>query len=204
MKRLLLAIILLNATAAFSQNDDEIKTLFGNELKFGGYGSFDMKFTSISNHASLLLGGKGGCILNHQLVLGGGGWGLSTPVRLVLSDGLGHDSTGRLNFGYGGVLFEYMLFPTKAINLSIPLLIGSGSAKLYYRDYNLFFDNALIESSTFFVLEPGIDIQLNLLSFMRFSLGASYRLISGTFLENLDDRDMSGLSINASFKFGYF
>lgn len=204
MKKLLTVFFLIQSLAVFSQENEEIRTLFGNDLKFGGYGSYDMKFTSFKNHQGLLLGGKGGWILNHQLVIGGGGWGLSTPVRFTLSDGLGNDSSARLNFGYGGVLFEYIIFPTSPVHIAIPLLIGSGSSKLYYRDHNLFFNDALIESSTFFVIDTGIDFQMNLLKFMRLSVGLGYRYVSGTFLANLDDKSLSGLSINASFKFGYF
>jgi len=204
MKNIVTALfVLLFVTVLKAQNDDEIQTLLGNDLKYGAYGSFDMRFSNFNNKAGLLLGGKGGIILNHQLVIGGGGYGLTNRTHITLSDGMGNDSTGRLNFGYGGVLLEYIAFHAKAVHFSVPLLIGSGSAKIYSYDFN-FFDNSLIEASTFMVLEPGIDIELNLLSFMRFGIGASYRYIAGTYMENLNDGQLSGLSINASFKFGYF
>ena len=203
MKKILTLLSLFITFSAFSQENDEIQTLLGNDLKYGGYGSYDMHFSTIDGKAGLLLGGKGGMILNHKLVLGGGGYGLANRTRLTLTDDQGNDSVGRLNFGYGGVLLEYIIFPENAVHVSIPVLIGSGSAKIYNFQYD-FTSDPLIESSTFLLLEPEINVELNLLTFMRFSLGASYRLVSGTFLENISDSGLSGLSVNASVKFGYF
>jgi len=196
-------VIIFMALTLKAQDDTEIKTLLGSDIKYGIYGGFDMRFSNFDNKAGLMLGGKGGIILNHQIAIGGGGYGLSNRARITLVDDLGNDSIGRLNFGYGGVLIEYIAFPTKPVHFSVPFMIGSGSAKIYSYDAGIF-DNSLIEASTFLLLEPGIDIELNMLSFMRFGIGASYRLVSGTFMRNLNDKDLSGLSINVSFKFGYF
>jgi len=203
MIKYLIVLFVFTTNILLAQNNDEIQTLLGNELKYGGYGSFDMRFSNFDAKAGLLLGGRGGVILNHKLVIGGGGYGLANRTRVTLTDLNGNDSMGRMNFGYGGILLEYIFFPQKPFHFAVPLLIGSGSTKIYNISDD-FFSNSLIESSTFLLLEPGIDIELNLLKFVRFTCGASYRLASGTFLQNLNDNDLSGLSINASFKFGYF
>ena len=57
------------------------ETLISGQLEYGGYGGPVVKFTTINNDWEVMVGGRGGWIINHSFVLGGGGYGLVTDVE---------------------------------------------------------------------------------------------------------------------------
>jgi hypothetical protein len=56
-------------------------TVLGSHVEHGGYGSPELKLTSLSGRSALLVGGEGGWIIGRRLVLGGGGYGAATEVQ---------------------------------------------------------------------------------------------------------------------------
>ncbi|MBC8342801.1 MAG: hypothetical protein ISR55_05310 [Bacteroidetes bacterium] len=211
MKKLLIMVFMSCSISLIAQDNvtknDEIKTLFGGEIAGGFYGSYDMKVTSFTKNAGLMTGGKGGWIINHQLVVGGGGFGLSTHSSFDISSHETRDSFAHFQCGYGGLLIEYIIWPEKPVHASFPLLVGAGGVRIHESENGYFLDytiGRLLERSSFFVVEPGIDLELNLLKWIRFGVGMSYRYVYGSNLLSLTDGEMSGLSMNFSFKFGYF
>ncbi len=221
MARIFCILLLFIALTSFGQDEEvEFKTIFsGNNQSSGGYGAPELKVGPINGETSLFVGGRGGWIIGHKFVLGGAGYGLTTNNTFMedLADkpiGVGADSTRTIDIGmgYGGLLLEYILFPKSAIHLSFPLIIGAGgstlNAKKYQDSSNLnpnewaLYD--YVESSGFFLLEPGINVELNMAKFFRLTAGANYRYISGTNLQRLSDNDLSGVNFNITFKFGGF
>jgi hypothetical protein len=162
---------------------------------------------------SLLFGGRGGWVIGHKFVLGGAGYGMTTNNILANDQLLAGDSTQlKLQMGYGGVLIEYIAMPKKAIHLSFPLILGAGGASVSNKIYDPY-DNVnqedwtnfeIVESSGYFIAEPGVNLELNIVRFMRMTMGANYRFITGTNLERISDSDLSGISFNFGLKFGKF
>ena len=192
-----------------------MQTLFGEGRISGAFGGFDMKVSPVRDNLNLLLGGQGGVIFNRHLYLGVAGYGMSTRERF---DGLDSrlpetapnrdiriDMTG---FGYGGLLFGYTIAPNNLVHIDIPVVIGAGGVDLSDDNITLSDDDFTlkpsIESSAFFVAEPGFNIELNMARFFRLGIGGGYRYIYGTDLENLTDNDLSGWTANVSLKFGKF
>ncbi|HBS87614.1 MAG: hypothetical protein A2W91_15230 [Bacteroidetes bacterium GWF2_38_335] len=213
-KILLIQILLITAFFGFSQENagsnenEEIKTLFDGSFTNGGYGSFDMKVSMVNKDAGLLLGGKGGWIINHRLVIGGAGFGLANTVSFTGTGDAGTNTDLTLDFGYGGLMFEYIIMPQNPFHLSVPFVLGAGGATIYEKDpgslfSDQYYGNAL-ESSGFIVLEPGVDLEINLIKFFRASLGVSYRYTIGSNMNRISDNDLSGISVNMGFKFGLF
>jgi hypothetical protein len=62
----------------------------------------------------------------------------------------------------------------------------------------------MAESSPYFIVEPGLNIELNLFRFMRIAVGGTYRFVSGLDMANLGNRNLSGPTANLMFKFGRF
>jgi hypothetical protein len=212
---LILAGISLGLWAYTQEDDTEFQTIFGSDFSSGGYGAPELKLGKVNNEMSLLLGGKGGWIIGHKFVLGGGGYGLTTNNTFNYTENIeGIDSTRNLkiDMGYGGILLEYIAMPKKAVHLAFPVLIGAGGAALSVKTYDkvnnvnpedwTVYD--LVESSAFFVVEPGVNIELNMVKFFRLNLGASYRYISGIDLQRLDKNALSDFSFNLGLKFGKF
>lgn len=69
------------ASAALAQEE----TLLGAaDVEHGGYGALVVRFTSVNGELGVLVGGRGGCIVNHSFSLGGAGYGLANKYPLAL------------------------------------------------------------------------------------------------------------------------
>ncbi|NIN69246.1 MAG: hypothetical protein GTO63_32105, partial [Anaerolineae bacterium] len=56
----------------------EPETLIEGDVRHGGFGGPVVKFTEVNNEFGVLVGGRGGWIINDSFVLGAGGYGLVT------------------------------------------------------------------------------------------------------------------------------
>jgi len=211
---LLMALVFTNfAIAQEEKPQNEMRTLFGNndKISHGGYGALLINYSQFDDKDVVLVGGRGGWIINHGITLGIGGYGFANQISyndLTLGD-QNYDKVF-LSGGYGGLLVEPIIFPMKPVHISIPVLIGAGGAayvnEAFYnnqnnnQDWNYY----TIQSSAFFVLEPGIEIEFNVVKFMRIGLGGYYRYTSGLNLEKTGEHIMDGFSAGLSLKFGKF
>ncbi len=188
-------LLLLGVLPLYAQEE----TLLGEgEITHGGYGGPEVKFTNINNQFGLLVGGRGGWIINHSIVLGGAGYGLTNAVDAKV---LGPDSAKYLAFGYGGFVIEWIIKSDKMIHFSISSLIGGGGAGFRKDLHN---DNAEDRDDAFLVIEPGATVELNVTKFLRLSLGASYRYVNGIESTATSDESLSGLSVAILLRFGKF
>ncbi|MGD1844342.1 MAG: hypothetical protein ACFB10_03000 [Salibacteraceae bacterium] len=186
----------------------QMKTLLGNrKIRHGVYLAYHMMGTRFDSEDGLLIGGRVAWIINHRLAIGGAGYGLANNLNLQ-----SQEFNARLydfNFGYGGLLVEPIVGSSKPIHVSFPTLLGAGGANFensllfYDRDAESWTDLSR-ESDSFFVLEPGVELELNLLRYFRLSTGISYRYLMGLDLGDVDDDKLDGLSIGLALKFGFF
>ena len=111
--------------------------------------------------------------------------------------------------GYGGLLIEPIIGAFKPVHISIPMLIGAGGAT-YMDEYGKTYDDPFYPkpyyyySDAFFVFEPGVEIELNMVKFMRLAFGGYYRFTSGLDLEDTKSNMMNGFSTGITLKFGKF
>ncbi len=195
MRTLLTVMLFLIAPVSLLAQEE---TLISGDIESGGFGGPVVKFSPVNNVTSVFVGGRGGWIVNHSFILGGGGYGLASNV-----DARGLHVNGqqaKLTFGYGGVEMEYVAMPNKLVHYSAMLLIGGGGVG--YRD-SLYMDQSS-EAKAVFVLEPALQVDLNVTTFMRVSIGASYRYVSGTGLAGTSAADLSGPAALLTFRFGKF
>ena len=177
------------------------QTLVGSgEMSNGGFGGPVVKYTQIKNEPAVLVGGRGGWIINHTFVIGGGGYGL---VNQIEADYLVDFNQPYINFGYGGLELEYIIQSDRLVHFSIYTLIGAGGVNYRDKYYNDWY-NWDFHSDEFFVLEPALNVEVNITSFFRINAGASYRYISGLSYNDLSNEDFSGFSGVLTFKFGSF
>lgn len=172
----------------------EPETLVHGPISIGLYGAPVVMFTEVNDQFGVMFGGRGGLVFNHCFVIGGAGYGLTTnlDVRYPPSPYYRY-----VHMGYGGLFLEYTLAPHRLVHLSAHTMIGGGTV-CYEEDYYGWYDDA------FFVLEPGVDLELNVSRCFRIGFGGTYRFIKGVNLFDLDDQDVSGPSAEIVFKFGRF
>jgi len=179
MKTILLSVVCLFAISmAYAQEDDnEMKTIFGSpkNVSHGGFGAVSVGYSNIMNRDALLMGARGAWVVNHNFALGVGGYGFMTDPK---NDVRLNNEQYEIGGGYGGFIIEPIVGAKKPIHLSFPLLIGAGG--IVYdknwrdKDYEENVDT-YEDSDAFFVIEPGVEVELNMLKFMRVALSVSYR-----------------------------
>ena len=187
----------------------------------GGYGGFTVGYSQIGDYAAFSGGIRAGVVLGHSFTLGFGGYGFITEQfqNPVLNESNYYQLAG----GYGGILMEAIVLPMQPVHISIPVIFGAGGLS-YFRSYNFHdsydwdsYDYSDIDHDAFFVIEPGIELDVNMLKFMRISLGGSYRFSTdvslttyvndnGTLTEEIlaPDDIMNGWNVYLTFKFGKF
>ena len=190
-----LAFVLLFLLFSISITAQEETLLGSGEISSGGFGAPVVKYTQIKGEPALLVGGRGGWIINHTFVIGGGGYGLvnnilGNPPYALYSDPqivsqLWPLITTYITFGYGGLELEYIIQSDQLLHFSVYTLIGAGAITYRNGDYRPILVDYDYPSDAFFVLEPAVNAELNVASFMRISAGFSYRFISGVKLGDL-------------------
>lgn len=203
-----------DSTNYAAKNDGEIRTLFkglDKSVKVGFYGSPDFSWTQFDNRNVYMMGLSGGVILNHTFSIGLAGKGIVNSHDLWYNNI--QDSVGAYLYGgYGGLKLEYKLFPESPVHLSFPLLIGAGGlvySNFTYQDFeendeDFEHSDYNIDSDGFFVIEPGVMLEINLIKFMRLNAGVSYRYASQINLMNTSNGLLNNFNVNVALVFGKF
>jgi hypothetical protein len=184
-------------------NEPEMQTLFGNKkYTFGGMGGVQFGFSKFNGKDAMLAGARGGVVINHSLVLGMAGWGFASIPVFSNIDG---NALGYLEGGYGGLLIEPIIMSKKVMHLSVPIIVGVGDL-MYLKKVNRNISDLsnMIDSDPFFILEPGLELELNLLKFMRVAAGASYHWSPNLDLVSTPSNPFNGFTASISLKFGKF
>jgi len=205
--RIFLLIITLTTLSTFRISAQE-KTLLGNdELSYGGFGGPVVKYVYVHGEPGVLIGGRGGWIINHSVVIGGGAYGLANDIKADVPpfvDESGNIYNTFINFGYGGLELEYIMQSDQLLHFSVSTLIGGGEVGYRYKLPGADGDGWDSNKDAFFIFEPSLNTELNVVSFMRVGLGVSYRFISGVNLDDPQNKDLAGPSGILTFKFGNF
>lgn len=192
------------------EKDEEIQTIFRGVSSNGFYGGLSLGYAEIDKRHAFVVGARGAWIVNHNLAIGLGGKAFANEYEYDALEG----ENVNLQGGYGGLLIEPILGGEQRIHLAIPILIGGGGIlhadeydpdryAYYYVGYHVDRDY-INDSEAFFVLEPGVELELNLLRFFRVSLGAYYRYTSQIDLYDTPSDALNGFSYEITFKFGKF
>lgn len=199
------------------QTDIPIRTVFnsGNKkVSHGGYGALTFGVDFKGPQTMLSYGIKSGWLINHHIALGVAGRGFVGLDKYVFEDAPFEEY--RVTGGYGGLLIEPVIAPFLPVHISFPIIIGAGG--IGYADvddwddndwddddpYNDDYDNYAYDKAAFFVIEPGVEMEINLLKFMRLGVGVSYRYTSDIQMVKTEKDLMRGFSGTVAVKFGKF
>lgn len=199
----------------FAQQDSsttQVETLLSGKIESGGYGGPLIKVGQIMDETGFFVGGQGGWIINHQFVLGGKGYVLVNPAEI---EGLQNIHVG---FACGGVLIKYISNSDKLVHVTFESMIGLGGVYNDVTDYSRDHDPIDYTGDAGFVLEPGINIELNVTDYFRISTGVAYLFVNGieydpgapyqdvigTDYSHISDSDLRGISVQLTLEFGVF
>lgn len=223
---LLLALaVVTSLNAQDSDSNDQMKLLFpkkdnpNKKMANGGYGSFSVGYTQINDQAAMIIGGRAAWIADHHFALGIAGAGFFSSIDNSYNY-YENPSEYYLAGGYGGLLIEPIVAPNYPVHVSFPILIGGGgvtAANWNYSNYNYNYNQYYYNVDGYFVFEPGVDVEFNVVKFFRVALGVSYRLTSDIYLQykyfddnnveqvvNVPTDALNSFNYNITFKFGWF
>lgn len=211
--------------------DEKTKTLFSgikNPLKKINYlglslGS-EVQYGMLSGQFTPMVGVSGMLHVNKKWGVGLAGY--STFGDQFAPTSLSSTKALNLNSMYGGLKFEYTTKPNAAIHVSFPLLIGAGLSKVdsvgrqdggnrdghsKENDHNGQDDNYGGDAS-FFVIQPGMNVEVNVFRFAKIFAGVSYRIVPTVMKEDAATSlfptptasQMGGLNLSAGLKVGLF
>ncbi|MGB1243522.1 MAG: hypothetical protein ACPG49_13425 [Chitinophagales bacterium] len=195
----------VNVNTEVAHQKPEMETLLNQKTSFGGFLAFSAKVADINGQAGVLTGGQLAMVLNHSLNIGLAGYGLATNVNANYMDVSGKDYF--FEMGYGGLLIEPVIGTNKLVHISVPIILGGGWAGVTderFYEVGFDYDHDVVESDVFWVVEPSVNVEVNIWKIARIGFGMGYRYLGDTNFENTTDADMSGLSGNITFKLGWF
>jgi hypothetical protein len=108
-----------------------------------------------------------------------------------------------VNYGYFGMIAQYIFNPNKLLHFSGQTILAYGTTKDYEQEKSSLFDNFWnISGTSYYLIEPGINMEINLKENLRFVTGLSYRFVTGldennhyVSNTNVTNKDMSGINI---------
>jgi hypothetical protein len=178
---ILMSLVLLSVTAKGQlTEEDRMRTVFGSPdiTSVGGYGALNVGYTQINKLDAVYVGARAMAVVNHSLAFGLGGKAIISRTVNDINLNQEYEFAG----GYGGVYIEPILAPLSPVRLSFPILIGAGGLGYIKnwgeRDGNQN-DQVIDEDSyAYFVFEPGVELEFNVIRWMRFAFVGSYRFTS--------------------------
>ena len=202
-------IAFITTTSCFAQeNQNEFTSIFNKKkdrkVQHGGYGAISFGYTNIDGKNALQTSVRGAWVIDHNIALGFAGYGFVNNLEKT-----NDPNDYYLGGGYGGFYFEPIILPNSPIHVSFPILIGGGAISTIPNNY---LDNSFdpfYNYDVFFVFEPGVELELNMVKFFRLGLGASYRFTNGVLLNYPLDTQvpkdvLDGYNVYINLKFGKF
>ncbi|MCK4664165.1 MAG: hypothetical protein KAT68_14955 [Bacteroidales bacterium] len=185
------------------ERSDEIQTLFGNVDSHGGYGAITLNYSQINKKDALVIGGRMAWVIGHNMAVGLGGVGFFNDFTYDTV----FNKNMNLQGGYGGFFMEPIIMAKFPVHLSFPLFLGVGgiayvSDNNYLEDDN--WENFVEESTAFVVVEPGVELELNMFKYFRLAFGTYYRYTSNIDLIDTKKDVLHGLSYGITLKLGKF
>ena len=186
MHKFVVLLLLPITIFAFSIEDEtlvgDIETVnyyFAPALKLGKLYDNTIDTYRADSSEVYLVGGELGFVLNHRWVVGAAGYALTNNVGDM---GIVADDSKKNRFFYGGLLLKYILSPHSIFHFTVSGLLGVGmfqeeetisyakSRHGYHekRAYGIIRDN-----DYFTVVEPGVDMMLNVHKNVRLGAGLS-------------------------------
>ena len=157
------------------------------------------------NETMIMVGVRGGWIINHVLAMGFEGWGIIPSVKL---ENVYQEDVIVLG-GYGGFFLEPIIFSNQIVHVTFPVSGGAG-----WMGYNLDFTDPnsvgnfggsyLIDEDVYWYVEPGVALEVNVSRHFRMDFGASKRFTQDLELINTPSDAFDEWSYFMTLKFGGF
>ncbi len=192
-----LSVLLVDTNAQETESLINIPT----DFRFNGFAEVQTKYSNLIDENATYVGFKGGTAINSVLGLGvtAGGFVTENHFSHTPVDGADLNQLTAL-MGYTGFFVEYIALADKKIHFTIPVSVGPGLIAIFEQepiaDQSGVYNEDMLEYTGFLVLEPAINMEINIIKEVKFIVGGGYRWVTGTSLDILTDDDLSGFNVN--------
>lgn len=199
-------------------------------LSVGG----EIQYSMLAGQFTPMAGVSGMIHFNKKFGIGAAAY--STLAENFAPTSLNATKALALNTMYGGLKLEFTPRPDAKVHVSFPLLVGVGMAQVdslnshdgqehdYHMDPVTGLENDQEDydnhkgthdygGTDYFVIQPGVNLEVNLIRYVKFTLGASYRIVptvskgdANTVAADpvLTASQLSGLNVTAGLRIGLF
>ncbi len=176
-----------------SQGNYLFDNLFDGLKSTSGIGGVMIDFYDVNGESAVSVGGGGAVLVNDRFYFGGYGTGVANSPKFSLEG----NPDAIFKLGHGGLWMGAIIKPESLVHLALSSRFGWGGLTLEDGQEELLSENI-------FVVNPQLDIELNVARWLRLSVGAGYRLVSGIDSNLIEKSDFNGYNINLGFHFGWF
>lgn len=188
---ILISTVLLYSPFSFSQH-----------FESDAFGAPVFKFTSLKGQGALIIGGRGGWMINKSIVLGGGLYALVSNVKSGIVDPKSNQDV-LMGLNYGGLEFEYIFLSEAFVHASLDMLFAGGGVTFSVPNKNIPHTNYF--SQDLLVWEPEVNLELKIVKWFHLAAGVSYRIITSYGVNyGVSKDDLKGLNGVLTFKFGTY
>lgn len=183
---------------------NDIKTLTGGMSHSGGFGALTFRSTRFKGENMVLIGGRGGWIINRTLAIGLEGHGIIPTTKY---ENLNPTPGGEAKVvgGYGGMFLEPIFFSNEVVHITFPVSAGAG-----WMGYDEHTDDGtnqgddFISDDVYWYAEPGVALEVNIARNFRMGFGVSKRFTQDLKLFNTAKDDFNTTNYFLTLKIGAF
>ena len=214
MKKTILLTLIACATSMISYAQDSTRNLIhcskrkmdNTQRYFGIYGEMNYQYAQIRNPYTTISGGSFMVILDKRFAIGA--TMQKNSDQTFAPDFVNHFAPIQfLHTGFGGLKMEYICMPNALFHMTFPLVLGYGWANVDGSEhiYSANHYKDLANTNSFFVVQPGAQVELNLLSFLKLYAGVNYRFSGEVDHTNtLPTNTLQGFGVLGGLKVGLF
>lgn len=201
MKRILITLTALFVLAMSAQAEEE--TFITSDVSIGAFAGPGIYYTDYMGEATAMIGGQVGVTLDKTIYVGVAGYGFGRRPEAGMAFIDNRWCETRYEGGYGGFLLGATLYSDRVVHGGADLMVGGG-AITRVEDDGYWNDADEMENDGFFVMQPMVHAELNVIRWMRLDIGAGYRFATGVDRFGLENEDVSGPVAGLGFRFGKF
>lgn len=194
MKHLIFLLILISLVSSAQAMERETLVGSDNDIEHGGMGGVMLSTGMVADELQIMVGGRGAWLLDHQLYVGGAGYGITQDI-------LANDTN--YNVGFGGLMIGYIFQPHRLIHFGTEIVVGGGGIGESYDGYD-YDSHHHRRGDALFYTEPSVYASLNLAKYAKINAGVSYRYVMGSDTAGITDEDLRGVNAQLSVMFGKF
>jgi len=186
--------------AGFSQREPVSLINSGKEIDHSFFLAPDFKYTKVNGQWETFAGARLGYCIDHKYIFGLGVDGILSDNGFLGTGSFSDSDYLRNALFYGGFYFDFIVPTGIPLQVSFPTLVGAGGDLIYEKEPYV----KILELGDFLFAEPKINLELNLSRVIHIGAGIGYRFIAYSHIQRLSSKELSGIVINGTIKFGSF